>query len=167
MFLAQGKAQDLLDRMPPDLLLGPARANLLVVRGHASEVSREFSFADRTFEEARVLDPRSVPAPPSLAELTAQKGFRTEALALVGRAAAEAPADRKVSHMKGVIVQRGGDRKVAIDTYSRALELQPGYADARVARPSLAIGSRDVAGAVRWISNASRASSPQSRAATI
>ncbi len=143
VFLAQGKAQDLLDRLPPDLLLGPAKANLLVFRGHAYKVLGEFGSAERAFEEARVLDPRSVPAMLSLAELTAQKGLRTEALALVERAAAEAPADPKVWYMKGVIVQQGGDRKGAIDAYSRALELQPNYADARIARLSLTIGSRD------------------------
>jgi cellulose synthase operon protein C len=149
VFLAQGKSQDLLDRLPPDLLQGPAKASLLVLRGHAYKGLGELSSAERSFEDARVIDPRSVTALLSLAELTAQKGLHTEALALVGRAAAEAPADPKVWYMKGVIVQQSGDRKGSFEAFSRALELQPGYADARVARLSLAISSRDDAGAAK------------------
>jgi cellulose synthase operon protein C len=163
VFLAQGKAQDLLDRLPPDLLLGPAKANLLVFRGHAYKGLGELSSAERSFEDARVLDPGSVTALLSLAELTAQKGLRTEALALVERAAAEAPADPKVWYMKGVIVQQGGDRKGAIEAYSRALEIQPGYSDARVARLSLAIGNRDDGAAAKDLEYFAREQSAEPR----
>lgn len=146
-FLAQGKARDLLDRLPPDLLQGPAKANLLVLRGHAYKALGELTTAERSFEDARIIDPRSVSALLSLAELTAQKGLLQEALALVARAASEAPSDPKVWYMKGVITQQGGDRKGAVEAFSRAIELQPRYADARVARLSLAIGNRDDVGA--------------------
>jgi cellulose synthase operon protein C len=146
-FLAQGKMQDLLDRLPAELLQGPARAKLLVLRGHAYKALGEPGAAERSFEDARVLDPRLVPALLSLAETMAQKGLRTEAMALVTQAAAEAPADPQVWYMKGVITQQGGDRRGAIDAFSRALELHPGYSDARVARLSLAIGNRDDAAA--------------------
>lgn len=141
--LAQGKGKDLLERIPPDLLRGAAKANLLVLRGHAYKGLGELSNAERSFEEARVLDPASVPALLSLAELFAQKGLRTEALTLVARAAAEAPSDPKVWFVKGVITQQGGDRKGAIEAFSRAIELQPPYADARVARLALALSNRD------------------------
>ena len=50
--------------------------------------------------------------------------MRTEALALVGLAAAEAPADPRVWYMKGVIVQQSGDRRGSFEAFSRALELQ-------------------------------------------
>lgn len=142
-FLAQGKARDLLDRLPADLLQGPAKANLLVLRGHAYKALGELSTAERSFEDARVLDPRSVPALLSLAELTSQKGLRSEALALVARAVSEAPTDPKAWYMRGVIMQQGGDRKGAIESFSRALELLPRYADARIARLALAISNHD------------------------
>jgi cellulose synthase operon protein C len=145
--LAQGKAQDLLDRLPADLLQGRGKARLLVLRGHAYKALGELVTAERNFEDARVVDPASVTALLSLAELTAQKGLRTEAMALISRAVAEAPDDPQVWYMKGLIIQQGGDRKGAIDAFSRALELQPNYADARVARLSLAIGGRDDASA--------------------
>lgn len=163
VFLAQGKARDLLDRLPPDLLQGPAKANLLVFRGHAYKALGELSSAERSFEDARVLDPRSVTALLSLAELTAQKGLRAEALALVGRAAAEAPGDPTVWYMKGVIAQEGGDRKGAVDAYTRALELRPAYSDARVARLSLAIGNRDDAGAATDLEYFAREQSAEPR----
>lgn len=161
--LAQGKARDLLDRLPPDLLQGPAKANLLVLRGHAYKALDEPSSAERSFEDARVIDPRSVPALLSLAELTAQKGLRPDALALVARAASEAPTDPKVWYMKGVITQQGGDRKGAVEALSRALELQPRYADARVARLSLAIGNHDDAGAKTDIDYFAREQSTEPR----
>ena len=147
--LAQGKVRDLIDRLPPDVVQGTARADLLVLRGHAFRQLGEPSTAERSFEQARAIDPSSVNALLSLAEHIGQRGQRDEALVLVGKAAGIAPDNPKVWFVKGTLLQQGGDRAGAIAAYSRSLTLQPRFADARVARVSLLLGQGDDAAVMR------------------
>jgi putative PEP-CTERM system TPR-repeat lipoprotein len=147
--LAQGKVRDLIDRLPPEVVQGPARADLLVLRGHAFRQLGEPTTAERSFEQARAVDPSSVNALLSLAEHIGQRGQRDEALALVARAAGIAPGNPKVWFVKGALLQQGGDRNGAVEAYSRALTIQPQFADARVARVSLLLGRGDDAAVMR------------------
>lgn len=80
--LAQGKGRNLVDRLPPEVVRGTARADLLVLREHAFRQLCEPSTAARSFEHARAIDPSSVDALLSLAEQFGRRGQRDDGLAL-------------------------------------------------------------------------------------
>lgn len=156
--LRQGKGAEFLERFNGDVLSGAVRAEYLVLRGHALRQGKDADGAMRAFEEAMSLDPRSVEAPLSAADLLVAQGRAADALRMVDRAQAIAPDDPKAWQVRGSILQAQGALTPAIDAFGRALTIEPRYADARIARLSLLINagrSKEAADDIAYLSRES------------
>jgi putative PEP-CTERM system TPR-repeat lipoprotein len=137
--LAQGKHQALLERFPPESAPPSARAELFFIRGQSYSAIGNTESARRAYDEARRADPKS-PAPVlALAELAIREGKLAEAAKLADQAMAVAPGVAGVWHFKGTLALGAGDVKGALDAFGKALELNPNYVEARVARAALLI----------------------------
>ncbi|MGH8682539.1 MAG: XrtA/PEP-CTERM system TPR-repeat protein PrsT [Burkholderiales bacterium] len=156
----QGKYEQLLERAPAEGLPRAQKLEMLVLRGHAHKGLWDFRSAARAFEEARAIDPKYTPALLSQADLLAELGQRADAVKLVDAALKLAPSDPEVWQVKGSFAQAAGDGKRALAAYGKALELRPGYVDARIGRVALLLdlGRLDEAAPdVEWL----RKESPQ------
>jgi putative PEP-CTERM system TPR-repeat lipoprotein len=136
-FYDQAKYEAVLERFPPESLPQAQRTEVLVLRGHAHKALGDAGAAMRAFEEARKLDPRSVPALLSQAELLAQQGKRDEAARLADQAVAAAPDNARLWNLKGALAAAAGDAQSALAAYEKALAVNPNHAETRIARVSL------------------------------
>jgi putative PEP-CTERM system TPR-repeat lipoprotein len=135
----QGKYEALLERFPVEGLPGSQKLELLVLRGHAHKWLGDPKAAARAFNDARAIDPKYAPALLSLADLAAEQGRRDEAVKLADEALALAPRDPRLWNLKGSLAHGAGDVRAALEAYGRALELDPGSGDPRIARASLLV----------------------------
>ncbi|MFO1362614.1 MAG: XrtA/PEP-CTERM system TPR-repeat protein PrsT [Burkholderiales bacterium] len=145
---AQGKFQAVLDRLPPEAAPPAQRAALLVLRGRAQLGLGDARAAERSLQDALAADRTFVPALLALAELSMREGKGAEAAKLAEAAAAAAPKDPSVWHVRGTLAQDRGDAQGALDGYSRALALNERLLEPRVARATrhLDFGRLDDAG---------------------
>lgn len=136
----QGRVDALLERFAPEAAPPAQRPELLVLRGHAWRQKGDAAAAGQAFDQALALDPRSLPALVSAAELMLARRRVPEALALADRALAVSPQTSRALVLKAVVAEAGGQPQEALALYERALAAEPANADARVARMALLLG---------------------------
>jgi len=136
----QGKFRDLLERVPAETVNTSAqRLELLVLRGHAQKALGDVKSAAESYERARSVDPRYIPAILSQADLLAQAGKRADAERLVDQAIAIAPADASAWNLKASIAHGYSDVAAALAAYDKTLSIDPGFLEARIGRAGLLI----------------------------
>lgn len=146
--LAQGKSRDLLARFAPESLSGARRAELLTLRGQALRQEGQLDAAAAAFQEARAIDPGAIQAWLAHADMLAKRGRLAEARKLLDEAGRQAPSDARVFYLRGTVAQASGNVAGALEAYERALTIEPGLTDARIARASLLLDlGRDAAAA--------------------
>ncbi|MEC5387568.1 XrtA/PEP-CTERM system TPR-repeat protein PrsT [Uliginosibacterium sp. H3] len=149
VYLLQGQPKMVIERITPDGLPPEAKVEVLSLRGLAFADMGDYPQASRSFEDARAIDPASVV--PLLAEipilLTQRKMDRARFLA--DRAVALAPTNADAWNMSASVAHATLDLKTALDRYGKALALDPGHVDARIARASLLLGQQRDAEAER------------------
>src|SRR5207248_9961182 len=117
---------------PQGLPLQP-KLEILLLRGTALEKMEDHAAAQRTFEEARALDPYSVPARLALANTLLATGQVAKAAGLVDEAIKLAPKDPNALIMRASVALRRSDLKAALADYSKAIALDSDNLDAMVA----------------------------------
>jgi len=137
--LLQGKGADFLARFPGDVLSGSVRAEYLVLKAQALRQGNDPDGAILALDEAITLDPRTVEAYLSAADLYLSRGRPADAARYVERAQSVAPENPKVWMIRGNVLQSTGQLPAAIDAFGKALAIEPLYSDARIARLSLLI----------------------------
>lgn len=139
IYLMQGRPARLIETLPADGLPPEARLELLTLRGTAFAALGNAAEAERSFAEARALDPRS--AVPLIAEvpMLLGAGRLDEARERAARAIERAPAEAAALNARGSVAHAGGDLAAALQDYEAAIRLQPGFVDARVARAGILI----------------------------
>lgn len=153
--LLQGKGADFLARFPGDVLSGSVRAEYLVLKAQALRQGSDPDGALAALDEAITLDPSTVEAYLSAADLYLSRGRSADAARYVERAQSVAPENPRVWMIRGNVLQSTGQLASAIDAFGKALRLEPLYADARLARLSLLIDTgreRDAAEDVEFVS---------------
>ena len=138
-YAAQGKLDALLEQASPDGLPLQPKREILLLRGIAQEKKDDHAAAERTFEEARAIDPYSVPVRLALANTLLSAGQAAKAASLVDEAIKLAPKDPSALIMRASIALRKGDLKAALADYSKAIALDPGSLDAMVAEAGVLI----------------------------
>jgi tetratricopeptide (TPR) repeat protein len=138
-YAAQGKLEILLERSSPQGLPLQPKLEILLLRGTALEKMEDHAAAQRTFEEARALDPYSVPVRLALANTLLATGQVAKAAGLVDEAIKLTPKDPNALVMRASIALRRSDLKAALADYSKAIALDSDNLDAMVAEAGVLI----------------------------
>lgn len=133
----QGKYQAVLDRGIAEGLPVGTRARLLTLRGRAFMELREYESAGKALAEAEVIDPASVSVVVTRATLALNQGQLDTARQLAERAVSMAPGDAGAWNILASIHHVQGNVGKAQEGYTRALQLNPQFLDARIGRASL------------------------------
>lgn len=134
-----GNSEKLLARIKPDGLPPVVRAEVLAMRATAHADQGDMPAAFRSVEAGREADPKGLA--PLRAEI--DLSLRTRDSVRAGQALAVAlglaPGDPQFLHLKGAMLQSGGDAAGAMSYFARALQADPRLVDAMIARASLLI----------------------------
>lgn len=139
IYLLQGRPALLIELITPDGLPAGVRLDVLTLRGVAYAALGKMADAERSFAEARAIDPNS--ALPLTAEVPALLGAgrmdlaRSRAL----KAVQLAPGDANALNALASVAHASGDLASALKDYERAIALSPGFVDARIARAGLLV----------------------------
>jgi cellulose synthase operon protein C len=165
--LAQGKPQQLLDqaRLAPAGLPNSVRFQLLLLRASAYADLGDEANALRSIEEARSIDRNA--AEPWIAEVPLRLRSRhfKEAVAAADTALKLAPQSAEAHYQRGTIAHLRSELAAAIDSYGKALELNPNHIEARIARAGLYIDTGRESDALADIAEARKRSPREPRAA--
>ncbi len=134
-----GDTEKLLDRIRPDGLIVQVRVDVLAMRALAYADRGNLKAAMQSVREARELDPRALMPLRTEIDLTLRARDLARARQLLELAQSLAPQDAQLLHLRGTLLQGGGDVEGALRSYARALELDPRQLDALVARGALFI----------------------------
>lgn len=147
IYLLQGRHAELLERVRADRVIGAAQVQALSMRGRAQAATGALDEAQRSFADARALDPAS--PVPLIAEVPVliTAGRIDAARARADAAVALAPTSAAAHNMRASVAHATGALTEALADYSRALELDEKHVDARVARAGIQIdlGNEDQA----------------------
>lgn len=139
IYLLQGKPGKLIESVPADGLPAGIRLEVLTQRGIAYAALDKRSDAERSFADARAIDPSS--PVPLVAEVPML--ISSGRLDLARERAAEAvqlgPTHAGAYNARGSVAHAAGDVAAALQDYERAIELQPSLVDARIARAGILI----------------------------
>jgi cellulose synthase operon protein C len=135
--LGQFKYRELLDRVSPQGLLPLVEAEVLGYRAAAYMGLGDLKSAEQALRAAERLNPESVSIRVAQGTLKLRQGNRQDAQAIADRAVAMAPREAGVWNLKAAIAHVAGQNEAALSAYGKALELEPTYLDARLARAGL------------------------------
>jgi len=139
IFLALGRPEAVIERLPAAGLPRDLQVEVLSMRGTAYAELNKIRLASQSFQEARALDPKSVT--PLIAEIPMLlgNGQVDSAKATAAKAIELAPNNGYAWNMQASVLHATLDVDRALTAYDRALSLEPGHVDARVARAALLI----------------------------
>ncbi|TAH43551.1 MAG: PEP-CTERM system TPR-repeat protein PrsT [Betaproteobacteria bacterium] len=139
IYLLQGRPGKLIDSVLPEGLPAAVRLEVLTLRGTAYAALDKRDEAERSFADARAIDPSSpLPLVREVPMLVA--GGRMDlARERAARAVQLGPTHAGAYNARGSVAHASGDIAAALKDYERAIELQPGFVDARVARAGILI----------------------------
>lgn len=165
--LAQGKHQQLLEQpvMAPAGLPNSVRYNVLLLRASAYADRGEANNALQAVEEARSIDREAVDS--WIAEVPVRLRMRQfkEASAAADMAAKLAPSSAEAQYQRGTIAHMRSDIPGAIALYTKALSLDAGHVESRIARAGLYIDNRQEAEAMADVDEVRKRSPREPRAA--
>ena len=165
--IAQGKQPWILEqpRFSVTGLPAATRVQLLLLRSSAASDTGDAREALKSIDDARAID--SSGADVWLAEVPVRiraRQFR-EAGVAIGKALAVAPNSAEATYHKGTLAHVSGDLRSALAGYGRALEIDPGHLEARVARAGVLVDLDRSAEAAADLATLQRASAREPRAA--
>lgn len=138
-YLLQGRPGKLIEAVPPDGLPAGVKLQVLTLRGTAYAALDRRDEAERSFSEARIIDPASpVPLVAEVPMLIAA-GRMDLARERAAMAVQLGPTHAGAYNARGSVAHASGDIAAALQDYERAIELQAGFVDARVARAGILI----------------------------
>lgn len=136
-YAEQGKSDALLERIVPAGLPKPSQVEILILRGNAYADKDNRADALRSFDEARALDPQSIPVRLALVNFLLRTGDRTRATAVLDETIKLAPNDSAVWNLRASLAHVNGNLRAALADYAKAIALDPGNVDALVAQAGL------------------------------
>ncbi|WP_346014392.1 XrtA/PEP-CTERM system TPR-repeat protein PrsT [Rubrivivax gelatinosus] len=165
--VGQGKPQALLEqpRFAPAGLPTELRAAMTVMRADASADTGDARSALQLLDEAKALAPRD--PGPWLAEVTLRlrTGLPNEAQAAADKALALAPGLAQAHYLRGTVAHARGQFQAALDSYGRALGIDPAQVEALVSRAGLLLDLQRTADAQRDVDRLRKAAPADPRGA--
>jgi len=139
IYLILGRPEAVIERIGTAGLSSSLQVEVLTLRGNAYFEMGNNTLATQSFNQARTLDPLS--ASPVMAEIPMllASGQLEKARANAAKAIELAPNNASAWNIYGTLKHLGFDANGALTAYDRALALEPGHVDARVARAGLLI----------------------------
>ncbi len=139
--LMLGRPKDLIElpRFAEAGLPQRLRVTLLILKSNAAMQLADARMAFRYLEDARALDPGNPEIPLAEVPLRIRARQWAEAAAAADKAIGLAPKSAEAVYQRATVAHASGDRKAASAGYGRALALDAGHVEARVARAGLAI----------------------------
>ncbi len=134
---AQGKLDLLLERITPAGLPRQSQVEILIMRGNAQADKGNTADALRSFDEARALDPQSVPVRVAQANVLLRAGEKARAASVVDETMKLAPNDSAIWNLRASLAHLNGNLPAALADYSKAIALDPRNVDALVAKAGL------------------------------
>jgi putative PEP-CTERM system TPR-repeat lipoprotein len=136
---ASGQARQILDedRFAEKDLSASTRFDLLMLKAAAADDLGDSRVAMQLLEKARALDPASMRTWLAEARLRVRTRQFPEAQAAVNKALQLAPAKAEPLYVRGSLAHAQGDLKGALSFYDKALQDDPAYVEALVARAGL------------------------------
>ena len=134
-----GNSEKLLARIRPDGLAPAVRAEVLALRATAYADQGDMKAAFRAVDTAREADPRSLAPLRAEIDLSLRSRDNARAGKALATALGLAPLDPQLLHLKGAMLQSGGDAAGAMTYFAKALQADPRLVDTMVARASLLI----------------------------
>ncbi len=137
LLLALGRVEQLLQDIQADGLRGDDLVEVLTLRAKAQVIAGRLDEARAAFEVAIATDRASVRPYLELVPFLIQQGDLKGAAAQMKRAMALGEQRAEVWNLRASLNHVQGRLAAALADYSHALELDPGFVDARVARASI------------------------------
>ncbi|MBL8385936.1 MAG: PEP-CTERM system TPR-repeat protein PrsT [Burkholderiales bacterium] len=142
IYLALGSPMQVIEKIQASGLQPSQRVEVLSVRGTAYAELGNFRMAAQSFDEARAADPRSpLPYYSEVPSLLAQ-GDLTRARAAAARAVELGPTEAGAWNAQASVLHLGLDMAGALKAYGRAIELQPRFGEALIARAAVLVDLR-------------------------
>ncbi|GAB3267029.1 tetratricopeptide repeat protein [Chitinimonas naiadis] len=137
LYLALGKPQLVIERLPASGLVTPVQVDVLTMRGTAYAELGKLALARQSFAQAKALDPKS--PVPLIAEVPVllSSGQDEQAKLLAVQATEVAPRNAYAWNMYASVLHARLDLVGALTAYDKALTLEPKLVDARIARVGL------------------------------
>jgi len=132
-----GRNQELLERFSPDGLPPGVKYKVLVGRAYAHIDLNQERAAIQSLEQARQIDPTNAAALVAQSIAYLRMNNLPDAMNMAQMAISNSPADPSGWNMKASIAHAQGVTQEALAAYGKALELNPDYLDALIARASL------------------------------
>jgi cellulose synthase operon protein C len=138
----QFKYQPLLDRIRTAGLPATAFSEVQVYRAYALLELGQSKEAMQAVEQALTADPSSIQARVAKGTVLLRGGDLSSASAVSGELVRQAPNDAAVWNLQASVAHLSDDVQKALAAYGKAIGLQPGNLDARIARTSLLLDLR-------------------------
>ena len=139
IYLLQGRPGKLIEGVPADGLPPGLRLEILTLRGTAYAALDRRAEAERSFADARAIDPASpIPLVGEVPMLIAA-GRMDLARERAAKAVQLGPSNAGAYNVRASVAHATGDIAAALKDYERAIELVPGFVDARIARAGILV----------------------------
>lgn len=149
VYLLQGKNETLLDRITTVDLPPALQSDVLVMRSSAQSARGNQSTAEKMLEEARSVNPDSIGARVAQAMFFFRKGDIARATTISDEALKLAPKDPNVWNMQAALAHVRGNLPGALGSYTKAIDLNPQFVDARIARAGIYLDLKKTEEAIR------------------
>lgn len=136
-YLAQNKYRLLLDTVQPTGLPPEAAMRLWLTRAYAHLALADYVGAEQALDRAAALSPQSGLLAVARGMYHLQRGDLAAARPFADQAVKLLPGEPRGWNLKASIAHAAGQHAAALEAYGRALTLEPGFVDVRVARAGL------------------------------
>lgn len=138
-YMRLGKYKELLEKVQPTGLPASTALDLWLIRAYAHLSLTDYTGADAAINQAAALAPNAGSVAIARGMYYLQRGNLAEARRFANQATSASPKDPRSWNLKASIAHAGGDFAAALDGYGRALAVEPGFVDVRVARAGLSL----------------------------
>lgn len=139
IYLLQGKPAVLLQSIPAEGLPAGVRLDVLTLRGVAHAALGQRAEAERSFAEARALDPASPVPLAAEVPMLIGRGDLVRARQLAEQAVERGPEYAMAFNARASVAHATGELATALMDYERAIALDPALIDAAVARAGILV----------------------------
>lgn len=140
--LAQRKAEQALTELSTDGLAPAAQAQVYALRAEANLILSRVDAANRELNAADAAMPQTLEADLVRVALLLRRGRTPRAEQLAARLLQQWPQRSEVWNVAGSASHAAGKLEEALHRYGRAIDINPGNGDARIARLSILIDTR-------------------------
>ncbi len=138
-YMRLGKYKELLEKIQPTGLPSKAAQDIWLTRAYAHLSLADYPGAERAIDQAAALDSKAGGVAIARGLYHLQRGNLSEARHFADQALTTAADDSRSWNLSASVAHAAGNSRTALEGYGRALDLNPGFIDVRIARAGLLI----------------------------